>query len=192
MEIQHIFTTPIVVDHLSIDNSKLEKFCRTTIASATGHPNQTGALDLSSPELQPLFQEILIRLNELHTSLNFKSGTEFKITKAWANLNNSAPVNLPHCHPTGMFSAVYYVKGSGTPENGNIVILSPLAPTIQYVIPEEYKDTNNSFNSWHCTIPPETSKLILFPSWIMHSVSPNQLPHSDRISIAIDAVLANK
>ena len=192
MDIQHIFTTPIVVDHLSVDNNKLEAFCRATISSAIGHPNQSGALNLDHPEIQPLLQEILIRLSELHTSLNFKIDTEFKITKAWANLNNSAPVDLPHCHPASVFSAVYYVKGSGTPENGNIVMLSPLAPTIQYVIPEECKEVNNLFNAWHCTIPPETSKLIIFPSWIIHSVSPNLLPHSDRISIAFDAILAKK
>jgi uncharacterized protein (TIGR02466 family) len=189
MDIQHIFTTPIGVDFLSVDNQALESFCRKTIANVVGHPNQSGPLDLTTVELQPLLAEIQNRLDIMHLELGFKPGTKFKIAKGWANINNSNPIDLPHCHPGSVFSAVYYVKGSGTPANGNIVLLSPLDTVIQYAIPEEHKDFNNLFNSWHCTIPPETGKLIIFPSWIMHTVSANKLPQSDRISIAIDAII---
>ena len=189
MEIQHVFTTPISVDFLSVDNQSLESFCRTSIANGTGPRNQSNSLDLSIPELQPLLAEIQVRLDTMHFELGFKLGTKFKIIKAWANINNSQLIDLPHCHPKSVFSAVYYVKGSGTPENGNIVLLSPLDTLIQYAIPDEHKEFENLFNGWHCTIPPETGKLIIFPSWIMHSVSANKLPHSDRISIAIDAVI---
>jgi uncharacterized protein (TIGR02466 family) len=191
MEIQHVFTTPVIVDYLNIDNKSLENFCRKTIAVADSrlHPNQSGSLDLTTAELQPLIDEIQIRLDKLHTELGFKSGTKFKIIKAWANINNSKLIDLPHCHPTSVFSAVYYVKGSGTPENGNIVLLSPLDTLIQYAIPDKNKEFENIFNSWHCTIPPETGKLVIFPSWIMHTVSTNKLPQSDRISIAFDAII---
>jgi len=187
MNIEYLFSTPVVIDYLTIDNFRLEKFCRNAVDSAVGHHNQTGSLDLSSPELQPLIVEINQRLQLLHKQLNFSKNTKFRIKTAWANINNSAPINLPHCHPTSVFSAVYYVKGAGAPENGNLVLLSPLNSLIQYAIPEKYKDANNSFNSWNCTLPPETGKLIIFPSWITHSVSDNKLTNSDRISIAIDA-----
>jgi uncharacterized protein (TIGR02466 family) len=190
MKIEHIFTTPVVVDSLDLDNNALEQFCRDTITNAVGHPGQSGPLSLSIPELQPLIKEIQIRLDELHTELGFKPGTAFKLIKAWANINNSKPVDLPHCHPNSVFSIVYYVKGAGVPENGNIVLLSPLDTVIQYAIPEEHKDFNNFFNSWHCTIPPETGRLIMFPSWIMHSVSHNNLASLDRISIAFDAIIS--
>ena len=143
MKIEHIFTTPVVVDSLDLDNSVLEQFCRDIINKAVGHPGQSGPLSLSTPELQPLIKEIQIRLDELHTELGFKPGTAFKIIKAWANINNSKPVDLPHCHPNSVFSIVYYVKGAGVPENGNIVLLSPLDTVIQYAIPEEHKDFNN-------------------------------------------------
>ena len=187
LNIEHIFTTPIGIDHLSIDNISLEKFCRDSVAAASGHPNQSGPLDLTALELQPLLNEISDRLKVIHEQLGFNPKTKFRIKKAWANINNSNPINLPHCHPTSVFSAVYYVKGAGVPENGNLVLLSPLDTIIQYAIPEEHKVYNNFFNSWHCTLTPETGKLLMFPSWIMHSVSTNKLENSDRISIAIDA-----
>jgi uncharacterized protein (TIGR02466 family) len=189
MKIEQIFTTPIAMDFLELDNISLENFCRKTINSAKGHPNQSGSLDLASPELQPLLAEINSRLELVHFNLKFKSGTKFKITKAWANINNSAPINIPHCHPGSVFSAVYYVKGAGSLSNGELVLLSPLASTIQYALPEEHKEYNNYFNSWNCTIAPETGKLVMFPSWTMHSVSENEMKNSDRISIAIDAMI---
>ena len=191
MEIQHLFTTPVSVEYLQIDNNRLEHYCQTAIAHAVDHPNQSGRLDVTAQELQPLLDEILLKLEEIHIALNFKVGTKFKIDKAWANLNNSNPIDLPHCHPGSTFSAVYYIKGTGAPENGNLILLSPLISAVQLAISDDHKEVNNRFNSWHCTIPPETGKLVIFPSWVMHSVSPNRLP-SDRMSIAIDAVLVNK
>jgi uncharacterized protein (TIGR02466 family) len=190
MDIQHIFTTPIVIDWLSIDNKILEDFCRKSIASSPDfYPtNQSSPMDLTSKELQPLLNELQIRLDKIHLDLGFKSGTRFKTVKAWANLNNSQLIDLPHCHPTSVFSAVYYVKGTGTPENGNIVLFSPLDTLIQYAIPDTHKEFENLFNTWHCTVPPDTGKLLVFPSWIRHSVSANKLL-ADRISIAFDAII---
>lgn len=190
LTVEQIFTTPIALDDLSLDNDLLEKFCRQKISEASGHPNQSGSLDLNSPELQNLFNEILDRLDHLHDHLDFNHNKKFQIIKAWANINNSNVIDLPHNHPTSIFSAVYYVKGAGVPENGNLVLLSPFASTIQFAIPEELKHQNNYFNSWHCTIPPTTGKLIIFPSYIMHSVSANRLKNTDRISIAIDITMA--
>ncbi len=189
LNIDHIFTTPLAHEFLSLDNEQLETFCKNTIKSAVGHPNQSGPLDLTAPELQPLLKEIQSRLDILHDSLGFHPGTSLKINKAWANINNSKPVDLPHCHPGSVFTAVYYVKGSGIADNGNLILLSPLATTIQYAIPEAHKKFNNFFNSWHCAIPPQTGKLLIFPSWITHSVMSNNLENSDRISIAIDAII---
>ena len=86
LNIEHIFTTPIGIDHLSIDNISLEKFCRESVASASGHPNQSGPLDLTAPELQPLLIEISDRLKVIHEQLGFNPKTKFRIKKAWANI----------------------------------------------------------------------------------------------------------
>lgn len=193
MELDYIFTTPIASGFLDLDNGILEQFCKEAIRTTSkGAANQSGSLDLTSPELQPLLQEVHIRLNEMWKTLGFKTSLQLKIRRAWTTINNSAEIDLAHCHPDSVFTAVYYVRGDGTPDNGNLILVSPVT-SLQHVLPPEAIETRNRFNSWNCAIVPETGKLVMFPSWIVHQVARNKVP-TDRLSIAIDAVidLANK
>lgn len=188
MDIDHIFTTPIAVDYLTLDNAQLEAYCRVQIANTkTFQANQSDSLDLSAVELQPLLKEIESRLNILWAELDFKTNLKLKIRRAWTTLNNSSEIDLAHCHPDSIFTAVYYVKGTGTPDNGSLILISPVT-SLQHVVPPEAVEIKNRSNSWNCAITPEAGKLVIFPSWIVHQVQRNRLD-DDRLSIAIDAVI---
>ena len=97
MDLDYLFVTPIAADFLDLDNARLEEFCREAIRTTSkGAANQSGSLDLTSPELQPLLTETCIRFNKVWQALEFKSTLSLKIRRAWTTINNSSEVDLAH------------------------------------------------------------------------------------------------
>lgn len=102
------------------------------------------------------------------------------IQQAWYNISAAQSVNLPHQHPGSFLSGVYYIQ------------VSDDAGPIKF-----YRNTNEAFileslgvyeqlntlNSPTAAFRPENGKLLLFPSWLMHSVDLNT-DEEDRISLA--------
>ena len=192
IQVEHIFTTPLAGVFLNLDNTKLEEFCLAAVTTSSQtaevfQENQSVFLDLTAPELQNLLEEVSNNLNAFYNTLDFNPNTRLKILRAWANTNNTHAIDVPHCHPDGIFTAIYYVKGTGSSDNGSLNLLTPVA-SLQHCMKPDYIAQNNRFNVWAWGVKPETGKLIMFPAWIMHSVARNKLPDR-RISIAFDAVV---
>jgi uncharacterized protein (TIGR02466 family) len=106
-------------------------------------------------------------------------------TFAWANVNEPGNYNSMHMHPGHHWSLVYYVA-AGAPEragpvNGRLELRDP-APAAQYArVP--------AFPCGHpILIGPEAGMMILFPSYIEHSVHPSD-NEGRRISIAVNVTL---
>jgi uncharacterized protein (TIGR02466 family) len=193
MEIASIFATPIASDSLDLDNKLLEEFCKKSVKGNFDAPvmeqNQSRFLDMSSPELQPLLQAVYDRFNTFYKAMDLNKNTKLDILRSWTNVDNCYPIDVPHIHPDAVFSAVYYVKGSGTSENGNLVLHSPVA-ALQHCINPSIIEKNNNFNCFGHEINPLTGRLVIFPAWIMHNVQRNYLA-TERISIAFDAMIVN-
>jgi uncharacterized protein (TIGR02466 family) len=197
MNIEHIFTTPLVSDHLLLDNVALEKFCKESVdnffadkQASPVYTKQTQLIDPNHPVMQPLLHAVHDRANEFYQTLGMKKNTKLNIIRVWAQTGNSLHIDVPHTHPIGFLSAVYYVKGTGTKENGILNIMSPVA-ALAHTMNSELIEIDNGFNAVRREVYPETGKLIMFPSWIMHSVSTNHLVE-ERISIAIDLSIFEK
>ena len=197
MNIEHIFTTPLVSDRLSLDNTALETFCKESVDSffadkqaSPVYTKQTQLIDPNHPVIQPLLHAVHDRANEFYQTLGMKNNTKLNIIRVWAQTGNSLHIDVPHTHPTGFLSAVYYVKGTGTKENGILNILSPVV-ALAHTMNPDLIETGNGFNAVRWEVYPETGKLIMFPSWIVHSVSTNYL-EQERISIAIDLSIFEK
>ena len=191
MNVEHLFTTPVVSDHLTLDNLALEDFCKKTIenffvdkSASPIYTKQTQLLDVNHPVIQPLLHAVHDRANEVYRTLGMKKNTKLNIIRAWAQTGNTLHIDVPHTHPTGFLSAVYYVKGTGTKENGILNLMSPVV-ALAHTMNPDLIETGNGFNAVRWEVYPETGKLIMFPSWIVHSVSTNHLKE-ERISIAID------
>ena len=185
MELDHLFTTPIAMDHLAIDNHTLAQFCRDQIASTNPtKSNQSGQLDLTAPALQPLLSAVRERAADMWAAMDLNPQHPPRIRRAWTTLNNSSEVDLAHCHPDSILTAVYYVQGTGSPDNGNLILISPVT-ALQHVLFPHLVQHKNRCNSWNCAITPAAGKLVIFPAWIMHQVQRNR-QDSDRLSIAID------
>ena len=100
----------------------------------------------------------------------------------WANINPKGGSNVAHTHPNCMYSGAYYVK---TPENCGILQLDDPRPGIQLYRPVRKKIEEPKELWRQIFYKPSAGRLIMFPSWLVHSVWPNQ-SEDIRISISFN------
>lgn len=102
-----------------------------------------------------------------------------KLTQSWVNVHNKDESQEPHVHQNNVISGVYYVI---SPKNcGDLFLHSPY----QYVMLQPPLKAQNEFNIRNMPITPKEGSLILFRSFVEHSVKPNQ-SDKERISISFN------
>ena len=107
-----------------------------------------------------------------------------KITSMWSIINRNDATNARHIHSNNYISAAYYVKA---PENcGNIVFHDPRSEPV-YFHPKV--ENPNNLNTNIVSIKPEEGLLVLFPSYLHHSVDVNR-SNEDRIVISFNINLS--
>ena len=107
----------------------------------------------------------------------------------WAIVNSSGDYNMPHTHPKSDMSSVYYVDVGNAEDDkrsGAIVFLDPRGGIVnmsQVLVKADdfYRRMYGGGNIE--TIKPHTGLLLLFPSWLTHSVLPYQ-GSEPRIAVA--------
>lgn len=109
----------------------------------------------------------------------------FEITGCWANINPPGAPHPPHTHANNYLSGVYYVQ---MPDG---------AGTICYHDPRQQRDILepkfkklNKFNSLFQNVKVDAGTLIIFPSWLGHSVPPNPT-QGDRISVSFNIMFSD-
>ena len=97
----------------------------------------------------------------------------------WANINPPGGMNRAHQHPNSLWSGVYWIK---TPKNcGQLKIDDPRSAAC--MTRPRQKDVNKPDRLWREThYEPIAGRVIMFPSWLMHCVDPN---NSNEIRISI-------
>ena len=91
-----------------------------------------------------------------------------KIPSMWAIINEKKAFNQRHHHGNSDLSAAYYV--SAPIDCGDILFYDPRpAPVFKHPTSKSPNILNASVNS----IKPENGMLVLFPSYLEHSVNPN-------------------
>lgn len=99
----------------------------------------------------------------------------------WVNINKNSDFNFMHNHAPyngSVLSGVFYVK---SPKNsGNINFFDPRYFVTNALDMQYYNDGNV-----YWFFEPEENMMLLFPSWLHHSVDINQ-SQEDRISIAFN------
>jgi len=100
----------------------------------------------------------------------------------WANINPKGSYNLSHTHPNCAFSGVYYVKASKN--SGNICFEDP-RPGVQIQMLNRKKEKIDPQNWKRIEYNPSNGRIIMFPSWLSHSVEQN-LSDDIRISVSFN------
>ena len=143
--------------------------------------------DLNNNETQKFIAFILPAIEQVMTDMNWEKQKQIsKINNMWAIVNTGGSGNLRHQHGNSTLSGAYYVRA---PINsGDIVFYDPRpAPVHNHPISKSPNNLNATVNS----IKPEEGMLVLFPSYLEHSVNPN-LSNKKRIVISFNLSLEKK
>ena len=103
------------------------------------------------------------------------------ITQSWLNITKPGGWHHQHCHPNSIISGVFYIA---TEADDNISFTDPTAK-IKHAMSFKLKEPTG-FNSFIWFSSANINELILFPSWLEHSVEPNEKATKDRISISFN------
>ena len=122
-------------------------------------------------------------INDMNWDINIQRA---EITSMWAIVNVGGASNARHHHGNSDISAAYYVRA---PKNcGEINFYDPRpAPVFSHPISNKSNILNASVNS----INPVEGGLVMFPSYLDHSVNTN-LSDKERIVISFNLKLIKK
>lgn len=105
---------------------------------------------------------------------------DLMIKEMWLNKNGPGDFNKAHIHPNAILSGAYYVK---TPEgSGNIELYDPVPARLMNVYPVKKR---KPINLQAVEYKAEAGQLLVFPSWLQHSVQPNRA-QDFRVSISFN------
>jgi uncharacterized protein (TIGR02466 family) len=104
--------------------------------------------------------------------------------EGWANVSSPGNTNSNHIHGGAYWSVVYYVR-AGEGQGGNLLLNDPRMPALRMHAPGlRFKDMGPDLVA---SVTPKPGRMILFPSWLSHSVAPFE-GAEQRISIAMNLV----
>ena len=143
--------------------------------------------DLKEKEPQNFIKLILPKIENVIKDMDWDNTSQVaKITSMWAIINIGGAANVRHHHGNSTISAAYYVRA---PKNcGEINFYDPRpAPVFSHPISNKSNILNASVNS----INPVEGGLVMFPSYLDHSVNTN-LSDKERIVISFNLKLIKK
>ncbi len=141
----------------------------------------------SLKKLHLIVNEVIFKVYESLGGFETRKGVKLNST-SWANVSSGSDFQSFHTHPGWSLSAVYYVK---VPDHSKLV---GDAGCIQF---DEFSNKQQSYNSvilkdligpTRQSIKPNPGMLIVFPSYIPHSVYPTGLDE-ERISVAFNFII---
>jgi len=137
--------------------------------------------NLTDKEIQNFISFILPEIEQVMNDMNWEKEKQIaKINNMWAIINTGGSANLRHQHGNSTISGAYYVRA---PINsGDIVFYDP-RPAPVYSHPNVVSP--NMLNAQVNSISPKEGALVLFPSYLDHSVNEN-LSGDERIVISFN------
>ncbi|MFL2520396.1 MAG: TIGR02466 family protein [Alphaproteobacteria bacterium] len=143
--------------------------------------------NLNEKEPQNFISFISSSIEQVMIDMNWDKEKQLtKIDNMWAIVNIGGSANLRHQHGNSTISGAYYVRA---PENcGDIVFYDP-RPAPVYSYPNAKQP--NSLNAQVNAISPKEGALVLFPSYLDHSVNEN-LSKNERIVISFNIRISMK
>ena len=191
------FPTPVwtlQLDNYQSINEQMYKFIKITQSKDYEGINKSNikgwhSKDFNMQENEPknFIKFILPAIEQVITDMNWeKQKQSVNINNMWAIINTGGSANLRHQHGNSTISGAYYVRA---PKNsGDIVFYDP-RPAPVYTYPKALNP--NLLNAQVNGISPKEGALVLFPSYLDHSVNEN-LSNDERIVISFNITIQVK
>jgi uncharacterized protein (TIGR02466 family) len=179
-----IFPTIVWRKQLTYDNVELKEYINDLQSSTNGRSlsNVTGWQSESFSTLPDKFNDLQILIDEnIRQVCKETDLPPLRFDNVWYNINTPGGYNSIHNHPWSVISGVYYVD---VPISNMGDIIFHRADESQYYL----NDNVNTFFGGNRTVYQSTTGvLLLFPSWLKHSVSGNT-SNQNRISLSFNYV----
>lgn len=195
-----LFSTPLlrylVPDHAALNAALLEEGTRLRASSPGLDKSNRGgwhsAGNLFDEKAAPIFTlREIARDAVIDATRRIRARTDPASLRlkmfAWMNANPPGGFNAPHTHPGAHWSGVYYVSQPEV-ETGNSGMI-------------EFLDPRSDLPNWRLLgapafrakkkLRPGPGELILFPSYLMHWVYPNEA-EGERVSVAFNATFRKR
>lgn len=179
-ELNLFFSTPVwtstIKNHSSI-NVEIEKYIKSIESYDVEGLQKSNLKGWHSPNFDLKSREVINYVNSVSPNINealVDMGWDIKnqnveIQSMWSIINRSGAANSRHIHGNCFISAAYYVRAPK--DCGDIIFHDPRSePT--YFHPRV--SAPNKLNTNIIRITPKEGLLILFPSYIYHSVDANK------------------
>jgi len=186
-----LFPTPVwttQLDNYKPINEKMYNFIKSNQNNDEAGINKSNVkgwhskdFDLNEEEPQNFISFILPAIEQVMIDMNWeKQKQNAKINNMWAIINIGGSTNLRHQHGNSTISGAYYIRA---PKNcGDIVFYDP-RPAPVYSHPNI--NSPNFLNAQVNSVSPKEGALVLFPSYLDHSVNEN-LSNEERIVISFN------
>ncbi|MBM3568973.1 MAG: hypothetical protein FJX46_09490 [Alphaproteobacteria bacterium] len=207
VKVSATFPTPILVAQLAefeALNAELARIvlAREAVQATTRHSNQGGwqsswdMLDWGGAPAQAVVAAAKTVADRFTADRQGAPAPQAWTAMAWANINRGGHSNVVHAHGGCYWSGTYYIDdggcAGGSALGGEFEIHDPrgpgpamYAPLLTYALPGMQSVGGSE------RIPCQAGRLILFPAWLMHGVTPYTGGRS-RISMAFNLGLAEK
>jgi len=215
VEIGSWFATPIVTaripDTEGLNRELAELFLeREQAGDAYRHeiriPTQIGPVfesrfdlfDWPDPPVQQLAEAVHDVLYHVVATLNGYNETEMAdiafYYDSWFHVTREGGYQSIHYHPGASWSGIYPVRPGdtveGRPESGQVKFYDPRGAAFMHVDPGNRR-LDPRFTTTPVYLTHEESRLVIFPSWLMHEVLP-YLGRTERIVVAFNAWLSRE
>lgn len=190
-----LFATPLarikLADHGVLDTALMAEGARMRAASEGVQKSNRGGwhsdgniFDNPAECIQGLRKAAVAAIHDLTRQITSRvdpADLDMKLS-GWMNANPPGGFNAPHTHPGAHWSGVYYVSQPAVDEgnSGMIEFLDPRSDLPNWRILRA-----NSFRPKR-KIRPDAGEIILFPSYLVHWVYPNETG-DERVTIAFNA-----
>ena len=143
--------------------------------------------DLNEKEPQDFINFIISNIEQVMIDMNWdKQKQTAKINNMWAIINTGGSANLRHQHGNSTISGAYYVRAPL--DSGDIVFYDPRPAPVYY---HPNTSSPNLLNAQVNSVNPKEGALVLFPSYLDHSVNEN-ISRDERIVISFNIRIAIK
>ena len=177
------FDLPDLSQHHDLWRTKISEMMKAQ-PEPSGRSNRLGwnsetTLFKDYSEFEPLDSAVTTCFNRAFTDLGVQDNLKYGM-EAWVNLTYPNGYNVKHVHQGCLLSACYYLD---VPDNsGKLALHDPRPGSVFSPL-----RTDGIQGPMPRTIQPYSGLLVVFPSWLEHSVEPN-LSDKPRISIPVNAV----
>lgn len=179
----------IPIYHSFIEKDSFNQIKNDTYSYINNNPNyfapswncntKTNFYEKNNPlDSATLKTQIKSNINHYYNTWNFENKLSLKLQDCWVNIAEQGSFQEQHTHinphnTPNLFSGILYItapKNSGVTKFFNPIIQNQYAP-------------DNSTNPFSFDITPHEGLMVLFPSWLEHSVLIHTEPET-RISIS--------